>query len=238
MTSNADTVVLRLNGRTIGEAQSIASTVSWTVPYAPDRGDRPSRQPRSRARHCAQTVGSRCAGLPTPARGKMAAGGGRRPLSLRSTGSAARPRCRLPRHFTVRGRHDVGVGNGDPSGRAPPGARASPRAPFESSCDAGYGTGSLLVTRRAVSLRAALATTTVEGGAHASASGVNDLGLAALAASVNAPIALAARRNAQALVHQGRQRPPDAEPGWRIYRRDRHPRRAVRHAGGTCGSPR
>ncbi len=249
VTSNADSVELRLNGRTIGEARvDRINGNEWTLPYAPGRIEAIARRGGREVAHAVhETVGEPVALRLTPARRKMAADGEDvQPFTLDAVDRLGRhvPDADCLAHFTVRGGTIIGVGNGDPNSHAS--EKAPSRALFHGLAQvlvrADPGTGPLLVRAAGASLRATMATVEKMARAPRPQVAVEEQ-LQSIAAWRRSPLlsgrpdpALAPRdgdNNAWAFVSPGDRTPADAGAGWRVYRANVMPRRAVRRAGGT-----
>lgn len=248
VTSNADSVMLRLNGRTIGKARvDRIDGNEWTLPYAPGRIEAIAyRAGREVARAAHETVGKPVALRLTPARRKMAADGEDvQPFTVDAVDRLGRhvPDADCLAHFTVHGGTIIGVGNGDPN------SHASEKAPSRSLfhglaqviVQADAGAGPLLVRAEAASLRPAGAI--VEKVARAPRAHVAmEEQLQAIVAWRRSPAlserpdpSLAPRdgdNNAWAFVTPGDNFAPEARAGWRAYRATVTPRRAIRRAGG------
>jgi beta-galactosidase len=120
VSSNADRVVLRLNGRTVGTAAvDRVMGNEWQVPYAPGRIEVIAyRDGREVARAAHETAGAPVALRLTPARRVMAGDGeDAQPITVSAVDAAGRhvPTANLATAFTVDGATIIGVGNGDPN---------------------------------------------------------------------------------------------------------------------------
>ena len=118
--SNAERVVLKLNGRTIGEAavDRIMGN-AFTVDYAPGRIEvLAMRGGRVVARAAHETTGAAVALRLTPARGVMAGDDeDTQPVTIDAVDAAGRhvPTANGATRFTVTGAAIIGIGNGDPN---------------------------------------------------------------------------------------------------------------------------
>ncbi|WP_081974347.1 beta-galactosidase GalA [Sphingomonas taxi] len=118
--SNAERVVLKLNGRVVGEAAvDRLMGNAFTVPYAPGTLEVIALSGgREVARAGHETAGAPVALRLTPARRAMAGDGEDvQPVTIDAIDARGRhvPTANLPTQFTVAGATIVGVGNGDPN---------------------------------------------------------------------------------------------------------------------------
>jgi len=122
--SNAERVVVKLNGRVVGDAAvDRLMGNSFTVPYAPGTleaiGYRGGREV-ARAGH--ETAGAPVALRLTPARQVMAGDGEDvQPVTVDAVDAKARhvPTANLPVRFAIEGAAIIGLGNGDPNSHEP-----------------------------------------------------------------------------------------------------------------------
>ncbi len=118
--SNAEQVVLKLNGRTIGE-QAVDRIMGneWSVPYAPGRIEAIAlRGGKVVAVAAHETTGAPVALRLTPARTIMAGDDDdTQAVTIDAVDAAGRhvPTANLATRFTVEGATIIGVGNGDPN---------------------------------------------------------------------------------------------------------------------------
>jgi beta-galactosidase len=123
--SNAASVELRLNGRSLGEQPvDPMDMVSWKVPYAPGRLEAIARQDgRILATALVETTGAAVALRLTPDRASMAGDGvDAQPVTVEAVDAQGRavPTANLPVSFEVGGPGRlVGLGNGDPNSHEP-----------------------------------------------------------------------------------------------------------------------
>ena len=124
VTSNAERIVLTLNGRIVGEA--VVDRLmgnSFTVPYAPGTLEAIAyRGGRVVARAGHETAGPPVALRLTPARRVMAGDGADvQPVTVDAIDARGRhvPTANLPVRFTIAGATIIGLGNGDPNSHEP-----------------------------------------------------------------------------------------------------------------------
>ncbi|KTW02607.1 beta-galactosidase GalA [Sphingomonas sanguinis] len=122
--SNAERVVLRLNGKTVGEAAvDRLMGNEWTVPYAPGRIEAIAyRGGQEVARAAHETVGVPVALRLTPARTVMAGDTeDAQAITIDAVDAKGRhvPTANLMTRFTIEGGASIGVGNGDPNSHEP-----------------------------------------------------------------------------------------------------------------------
>jgi beta-galactosidase len=122
--SNAERIVLRLNGKTVGEAAvDRLMGNEWTVPYAPGRIEAIAyRGGREVARAAHETTGAPVALRLTPARTVMAGDTeDAQAITIDAVDAKGRhvPTANLMTRFTIDGGAIIGVGNGDPNSHEP-----------------------------------------------------------------------------------------------------------------------
>lgn len=245
--SNAERVVLRLNGKTVGEATvDRLMGNEWTVPYAPGRIEAIAyRGGREVARAAHETVGAPVALRLTPARTVMAGDTeDAQAITIDAVDAKGRhvPTANLMTRFTIQGGAIIGVGNGDPNSHEP--EKGNQRSLFN-------GLAQMIVRpdvgRGRITIRA------TANGLKPASLRLDRLGVAprAQVAAVPAETDLrdwrrsprfdtrpaadlapaASDNNGWAFVRAGT--PTPAEPaGWRLYRTVLTPRRAVAARGG------
>ncbi len=124
VTSNAETVTLRVNGRDL-EPQQVDRIMGneWTVPYAPGRIEAIAmRGGRVVATAVQETAGPPVALRLTPARSVMAGDGeDAQAITIDAVDAKGRhvPTANLPTRFSVEGAEIIGIGNGDPNSHEP-----------------------------------------------------------------------------------------------------------------------
>jgi beta-galactosidase len=127
--SNAETVELRLNGRSLGtQAVDRFEMNDWEVPYQPGRLEAVARRGgRVVATYAVETTGAPVRLKLTPDRAGLD-GDGRDavPVTVEALDSRGRhvPTANLPVQFVVAGGKVIGVGNGDPNSHEPDKATA------------------------------------------------------------------------------------------------------------------
>jgi beta-galactosidase len=248
--SNAERVVLRLNGKTVGEAAvDRLMGHEWTLPYAPGRIEAIAyRGGREVARAAHETVGAPVALRLTPARTVMA--GDRedaQAITIDAVDARGRhvPIANLMTRFTIEGGAIIGVGNGDPNSHEP--EKGLQRSLFNGLAqmivrpDGGRGRiviramadglkpAMLKLDRLGVPARAQVALVAPE-------TDIRDWRRSPrLDTRPSADLAPAASdNNGWAFVHAGTPTPAE-EAGWRMYRTVLTPRRAVAARGGEIG---
>jgi beta-galactosidase len=122
--SNAETVELRLNGRSLGEQKVDPFEMNeWRVPYQPGRLEAVARKDGRAVAHTAvETTGTPVALKLTPDR--LALDGDGRdaaPVTVEAVDSAGRhvPIANFPVQFEIAGGRIIGVGNGDANSHEP-----------------------------------------------------------------------------------------------------------------------
>ena len=127
--SNAETVELRLNGRSVGVQKVDPYEMNqWQVPYQPGRLEAVARKAgRIVATYAVETTGAPVSLRLTPDRAALD-GDGRDavPITVEALDSQGRqvPTANLPVRFDVAGGRIIGVGNGDPNSHEPDKASA------------------------------------------------------------------------------------------------------------------
>jgi beta-galactosidase len=127
--SNADSVELRLNGRSLGEQKVDPFEMNqWQVPYQPGRLEAVARKGGKIVAHTAvETTGVPVSLRLTPDR-KALDGDGRDavPVTVEALDSKGRhvPTANLPVQFQISGGNIIGVGNGDANSHEPDKANA------------------------------------------------------------------------------------------------------------------
>jgi beta-galactosidase len=164
--TNADTIELRLNGRSLGEQKADHFEMNfWQVPYQPGRLEAVARTGgRVVATYSAETTGAPVALRLTPDRAALDGDGWDAvPVTVEALDSKGRhvPTANLPVQFQVAGGKAIGVGNGDPNCHEPD--KAMSRSLYN-----GYaqvivqsergGAGTLLLKATSPGLRAAATT--------------------------------------------------------------------------------
>ncbi|KQN20662.1 beta-galactosidase [Sphingomonas sp. Leaf33] len=249
VSSNADAVELRLNGRSLGRqpADRVMGN-DWSVAYAPGRIEAIAyRGNRVVARTAHETAGAPVGLRLTPARRVMAADGiDVQPVTVEAIDAQGRhvPTANLAVRFTVQGAQIIGLGNGDPNSHEPEKGDArslfnglaqvivqsgTTRGPITLTATApGVTPAKVRIDAIAAPARAAepavAATQSIEGWRRSPASATRPDPAAAPAAGDN---------NLWAFVRAGT--PTPAEPGatWRAYRARLQPRRRIAAQGGT-----
>jgi beta-galactosidase len=127
--SNAESVELRLNRRSLGEQKVDPWEMnSWTVPYAPGRLEAVARVKGRVVAHAAvETSGPPAALRLTPDRKAIAADGRDAvPVTVEAVDARGRavPTAQLPVEFAIAGGRVIGVGNGDANSHEPEKAMA------------------------------------------------------------------------------------------------------------------
>lgn len=248
VTSNAERVALRLNGRLLGE-QAVDRVMGneWSVPYAPGRIEAVAyRGGREVARAVHETTGAPVALRLTPARTSMAGDGEDvQPITIDAMDAKGRhvPTANLMTRFAVDGAAIIGVGNGDPTSHES--EKGMQRALFNGLAQmivqAGVGRGAIRVRATADGLKPATLT----------------IGRAAIAPRAQVPVTIApmtirdwrrspvfadrpdptlapsdADNNSWAFVRAGSATAAEAGAGWRMYRVVVTPRRRIAADGG------
>ncbi|OAN67222.1 beta-galactosidase GalA [Sphingomonas sp. TDK1] len=163
--SNAESVTLLLNGKTIGTQKvDRLQGNEWQVPYAPGRLEAQAmRGGKVVARMVHETVGKPVALRLTPARTVMAGDDEDvQPITIDAVDAKGRhvPTANLMANFTVEGAAILGVGNGDPNSHEP--EKGNARSLFNGLAQilvqAGTGRGKITVRATAEGLKPALLT--------------------------------------------------------------------------------
>ena len=163
--SNADTVELRLNGRSLAEQKVDPFEMNqWQVPYQPGRLEAVARKGGKIVAHAAvETTGTPVALRLTPDR-LLLEGDGRDavPIAVEALDSSGRhvPTANLPVQFEIVGGRIIGVGNGDANSHEPD--KASARSLYNGFAQVIVqsqrgGAGTLLVRATSPRLKAAVA---------------------------------------------------------------------------------
>lgn len=252
VTSNAETVMLRLNGRDLG-AQQVDRIMGneWTVPYAPGRIEaRAMRGGKVVATAVHETAGAPVALRLTPARAVMAGDDeDAQPITIGAVDARGRhvPTANLATRFTVEGATLLGAGNGDPNSHepeqfaGPEGGRSLFNGLAQLIVRAGAGRGRITVRATAQGLKPAMLVierTDVAPRAQVAATPavlrVRDWRRsAAFPARPDTGLAPAdGDNNSWDFVRSGQPTPADAQPGWRIYRTRVTPWKRVAAEGG------
>ena len=253
VTSNAERIVLSLNGRVVGEATvDRLMGNSFTIPYAPGTLEVVAyRGGRVVARAGHETAGPPVALRLTPARRVMAGDGEDvQPVTVDAVDARGRhvPTANLPVRFVVEGATIIGLGNGDPNSHEP--EKGDARSLFNGlaqvivQADAaapGKGRGAVVLRARAAGLKPA--SLRIDRIARAASSQVAP---AAATRTIDAwrrsPL-LPARpeptlapadgdNNSWSFVRSGTATPAEAGGGWQVYRARLTPVRAIAAQGG------
>jgi beta-galactosidase len=161
--TNADTIELRLNGRSLGEQKADHFEMNfWHVPYQPGRLEAVARTAgRVVATYAVETTGAPVALRLTPDRTALDDDGcDAVPVTVEALDARGRhvPTANLPVQFQIAGGRIIGVGNGNPNSHEPD--KAMSRELFNGyaqvivQSDRG-GTGTLLLKASAPGLRTA-----------------------------------------------------------------------------------
>ena len=253
VSSNADTVALRLNGRELG-VQKVDRLMGneWSVPYAPGRIEAVAmRGGKVVARAAHQTAGKPVALRLTPARTAMAGDDeDAQPITISAVDARGCyvPTANLMTRFTVSGATILGVGNGDPNSHEPeqvePGAGS--RSLFNGLAQlivrADKGAGTVTVRASADGLKPAtltIARVAVDARAQVAVvrqlQAVSDWRRSALFVERPAPTLAPADgdNNSWDFVNSGTATPAETQGGWRVYRSRATPWKGVAAKGGT-----
>jgi len=250
VTSNAERIVLKLNGRTVGEAAVDRLMGNrFTVPYAPGTLEVIAyRGGREVARAGHETAGPPVALRLTPARRTMAGDGeDTQPVTVDAIDARGRhvPTANLPVRFVIDGAAIIGLGNGDPNSHEPEKGEArslfnglaqvivqTPAAPrgrivLRASAP-GLKPATLAIDRLAATARAQLPPT---------AAAVRTIDAwrrsPLLPARPDPSLAPAdGDNNSWAFVRSGTATPAEPQAGWQVYRARVTPLRAIAAAGG------
>lgn len=247
--SNAERIVLKLNGRIVGEAAvDRLMGNAFTVPYAPGTLEAIAyRGGREVARAGHETVGAPVALRLTPARRAMAGDGEDvQPVTVDAIDAQGRhvPTANLPVRFGIEGGAIIGLGNGDPNSHEPEkgdarslfnglaqvivAAEAAPRGRIVLRASApGLKPATLTIDRLAATPRAQVA-------AAASVRTIDAWRRSPLLPTRPEPSLAPADgdNNSWAFVRSGTPTPAEAQGGWQVYRARFTPLRAIAAAGG------
>ncbi len=252
--SNAETVMLRLNGRDLG-VQQVDRIMGneWTVPYAPGRIEaRAMRGGKVVSTAVHETAGKPVKLRLTPARTVMAGDDeDAQPITIDAVDARGRhvPTANLMTHFTIDGATLLGVGNGDPNSHepeqfaGPAGARALFNGLAQLIVRAGAGRGRITVRATADGLkpatlvidRADVAPRPQVAASPPAALQVREWRRSAAFAQRPDP-ALAPSdgdNNSWDVVRSGQPTPAEAQPGWRVYRTRATPWKRIAADGGV-----
>ncbi|MES2336889.1 MAG: beta-galactosidase GalA [Pseudomonadota bacterium] len=249
VSSNADSVELRLNGVSLGRrAVDRIMGTEWVVPYAPGRIEAIAyvgAREVTRAMH--ETAGAPVALRLTPARSVMAADDeDAQGVTVDAVDAQGRhvPTANLPVRFAVQDATIIGLGNGDPNSHEP--EKGDARSLFNGLAQvilqAGSARGSITLTATAPGLKPArlridaLAVpprpqVPVVADAQAIDGWRRSPALVTRPDPALAPAA--GDNNSWAFVRSGTPTPPEATATWRVYRARVTPRRRVAAQGGT-----
>ncbi len=255
VTSNAERIVLRLNGRVVGEAAvDRLMGNSFTVPYAPGTIEVVAyRGGREVARVGHETAGPAVALRLTPARRVMAGDGEDvQPVTVDAVDARGRhvPTANLPVRFMIEGATIIGLGNGDPNSHEP--EKGDARALFNGlaqvivQADAAPR-GRIMLRASAPGLKPALlrvdrlaAAPRVQASPAAAPRTIDAWRRSPLLAERPEPTLAPADgdNNSWAFVRSGTATPPEAKDGWQVYRSRMTPVRAVAAKGGRIAFAR
>ncbi|MBB4153920.1 beta-galactosidase [Sphingomonas jinjuensis] len=245
VTSNADRVVVRLNGKTVGEAavDRIMGN-EWTVPYAPGTIEAIAyRGGREVARASHVTAGQPVALRLTPARRVMAGDGeDTQPITIDAVDAQGRhvPTANLATSFTVTGASIIGVGNGDPNSHEP--EKGNARSLFNGLAQiivqADTGRGRIAVRATAPGLKPATLTidrlAATPRGAEPIVRATSQLtGWRRSPLTADRPDPAAPEGKGWERTSVGKPLAPDAATGWRLYRAKVTPKKIIATQGGT-----
>lgn len=247
--SNAERVVLKLNGRVVGE-QAVDRIMGneWRVPYAPGRIEAIAlRGGRVVATAVHETVGAAVALRLTPARSVMAGDDeDAQAVTIDAIDAAGRhvPTANLATRFTVEGGAIIGVGNGDPNSHEPEkgGARSLFNGLAQIIVQAGTGRGRIVLRAEAAGMKPARLVIDRANLAPREQVPVTVSAMAirewrrspAFAARPDPALApIDGDNNSWAFVRSGTPAQPAAEGRWRIYRTSVTPWRRVGSEGGV-----
>lgn len=249
VTSNAEQVTLRLNGRAIGtQAVDRVMGNSFTVAYAPGRIEALAlRGGKVVAQVAHETAGTPVALRLTPARTVMAGDDeDTQPVTIDAVDARGRhvPTANLMTRLSVEGAAIIGLGNGDPNSHEP--EKGDARSLFNGLAQvivqAGIGRGRIVVRARAEGLkpaslaidRAAIAPR-AQVAETAAAMTIRDWRRSPVFAAKPDPAVAPADgdNNSWAFVRSGNPTPARAEGGWQVYRAGVTPWRRIAAEGGT-----
>jgi len=246
--SNAERVVLRLNGRIVGQAtvDRIMGN-EFIVPYAPGRIEVMALRGNAVVAAAAHaTAGPPIALRLTPARTVMAGDGeDAQPVTIDAVDAAGRhvPTANLPTRFAVEGAAIIGIGNGDPNSHEP--EKGNARSLFNGLAQvilqADAGRGPVVMTATAQGLKPARLVIDRVGIAAPGQIPVATATMAirewrrspAFAARPDPALApVDGDNNSWAFVRSGTPVDPSPAGRWRIYRAGVSPWRRVAQEGG------
>jgi beta-galactosidase len=236
--SNAERIVLKLNGRVVGEAAvDRLMGNSFTVTYAPGTLEAVAyRGGREVARAGHETAGAPVALRLTPARTAMTGDGEDvQPVTVDAVDARGRhvPTANLPVRFAITGGSIIGLGNGDPNSHEPEkgGARSLfnglAQAIVQRATAPGLKPASVTIDRVVavprVQVAPAAATRTIDGWRRSPLLDARPDPALAPADSDN---------NSWAFVRSGTATPAEPRGGWQVYRAKVTPVRAIMAQGG------
>ena len=253
VTSNAETVVLMLNGRDLG-VQRVDHIMGneWIVPYAPGRIEaRAMRGGKVVATAIHETAGPPVALRLTPARTVMAGDDeDAQPITIDAIDARGRhvPTANLATRFTVEGATLLGVGNGDPNSHepeqfaGPTGERSLFNGLAQLIVRADAGRGDIVVRATAPGLKPAMLK--IDRAEVASRPQVAIVPAVlklrdwrrspVFAQRPDAGLAPAdGDNNSWDFIHSGEPTTGEAQPGWRIYRARIIPWKRIAAEGGV-----
>jgi beta-galactosidase len=253
VSSNAEMVELRLNGRVLG-VQRVDRIMGneWTIPYAPGRIEaRAMRGGKTVATAAHETAGPPVALRLTPARTVMAGDDEDvQPITIDAVDARGRhvPTANLRTVFAVDGGTILGAGNGDPNSHEPeqfgwqPGKRSLFNGLAQMIIRAGAGRGRITVRATAEGLkgamlvidRAEVAPRPQVPATPSAALQVRDWRRSPTTTARPDPTVGPADgdNNSWDMVRSGQPTPAEAQPGWRVYRTQVTPWRRVAMEGG------
>jgi len=252
VTSNAETVALRLNGRDLG-VQPVDRIMGneWTVPYAPGRIEAHAmRGGKVVASAIHETAGPPVALRLTPARTVMAGDDeDAQPITIDAVDARGRhvPIANLATRFTVEGATLLGVGNGDPNSHepeqftGPAGERSLFNGLAQLIVRADAGRGRITVRATAPALKPALLSLDradiaprPQVAVVPAALKLHDWRRSPVFAQRPDPGLAPADgdNNSWDFIHSGEPTPGEAQPGWRIYRARIIPWKRIAAEGG------
>ncbi|MQP65477.1 DUF4982 domain-containing protein [Niveispirillum sp. SYP-B3756] len=248
ISSNADEVILKLNGREIGRQKADRFMGNeWDVPYAPGRIEAVAlRAGKPVASTMHETAGAPVALRLTPAWTSMAGDGEEaQPITIDAVDAKGRhvPTANLMTRFQVEGASVIGVGNGDPNSHEP--EQGNSRSLFNGlaqiiiRADQGKGRITLLaeadglkparlsIERLAASPRPQVPVTPPR-------LALEEWRRSPLLAEKPAPTLAPADgdNNSWAFLRPGTATPTESQPGWRVYRTRFQPWKRMAAEGG------
>lgn len=249
ISSNADDIILRLNGREIGR-QKVDRFMGneWDVPYAPGRIEALAlRDGRTVASTAHETAGAPVALRLTPARTAMAGDGEEvQPVTIDAVDAKGRhvPTANLMTRFRVEGASIIGVGNGDPNSHEP--EQGNSRSLFNGLAQiiirADQGKGRIRLVAEADGLKPArididrrAATPRAQVPVTPPRLKLEEWRRSPLFPTKPAPTLAPADadNNSWAFLRAGVPTPPEPQTGWRVYRSRFKPWRKVAATGGV-----